>query len=98
MIKHVGRIVFRNNTVVTKPDLIIGVCTKGQKIFRGNEVYDIYDIMGEITLKKRGKSVIDSEIGKQHFITWGKSVNDLLHMGKYIYLTAEEYKQCLSKD
>lgn len=88
MIQKLARIVFRENGDINKPDLIIGSCFKNQNIFKGNEVWEIQDIIGSLTLVKIGPSVINSGVST---FTWGRSVNDLLHLGKYLYLTKQEY-------
>lgn len=88
MIEKLARIVFRENGDINKPDLIIGSCFKTQNIFKGNEVWEIQNILDSLTLVKIGPSVINSGIST---FTWGRSVNDLLHLGNYLYLTKQEY-------
>jgi hypothetical protein len=89
-----ARIVFRENGDINKPDLILGVCFVYQDLFKGNEVWEIHEILGELILKKVGQSVINSG---EPIYTWNRTINDLLSIGKTIYLTTDEYKQLIKE-
>jgi hypothetical protein len=90
--KPLARIVFRENGDINQPDLIIGTCFINQDVFKANEVWQIEEVLGEIILKKVGKSIINS--GAQSY-TWGRSVNDLLRIGKTIFLTDKEFDELI---
>jgi hypothetical protein len=93
--KIIARLTFRPTTD-GKSDLILGSCFKGQNIFKGNDVWQVEEILGELVLKKIGKSPV-GETAHNTLISelcWMNSADDILERGgKHIFLTQEEYKK-----
>jgi len=96
--KAIARFIFRNEK--GKANLILGTCFKDQDYFKGNDVWQIEEILGELTLKKVGESVVGEVGHKGELIgcNWDHSVNDILDYGKYIFLTKEEFKAQVERE
>lgn len=95
----IARLVFRKSE--DQANLILGSCFKGQDIFKGNEVWQIDEILGELVLRKVGKSIVGETSKTSHIseCNWMHSVDDILERaGKHLFLTVEEWKQILEKE
>ena len=95
----IARLVFRKSE--DQANLILGSCFKGQDVFKGNEVWQIEEIFGELMLRKVGESIV-GETGRTSHISecsWMHSVDDILERAeKFLFLTVEEWKQYLEKE
>ena len=93
--KPIARLVFRKSE--DQANLILGSCFKGQDIFKGNEVWQVDEILGELVLRKVGESVVGETGNTSHIsCSWMNSIDDILEVaGKYLFLTIEEYKQLM---
>jgi len=95
----IARLVFRKSE--DQANLILGSCFKGQDIFKGNEVWQVDEILGELVLRKVGESIVGETGITSHIseCSWMHSVDDILERaGKHLFLTVEEYKQLLEKE
>ena len=95
----IARLVFRKSE--DQANLILGSCFKGQDVFKGNEVWQIEEIFGELMLRKVGESIVGETGNTSHIseCSWMHSVDDILERaGKFLFLTVEEWKQYLEKE
>ena len=95
----IARLVFRKSE--DQANLILGSCFKGQDVFKGNEVWQIEEIFGELMLRKVGESIVGETGNTSHIseCSWMHSVDDILERaGKHLFLTVEEWKQYLEKE
>lgn len=92
-----ARLIFRGDG--PNDGLLIGVTLKGQTMFEPNTVYELSEILGEISIKKLGRSVIGTmEEGKDNWpiprINAAQDIGTLLseNEGGYLWLSREEYE------
>jgi len=92
MKKPIARLIFRKSE--DQANLILGSCFKGQDRFKGNEVWQVEEILGELMLRKVGESIVGETGNTSHIqCSWMNSVDQILEVaGKYLFLTTEEYK------
>lgn len=92
MIKPIARLVFRGSD--KKDGLILGVSLKGHKFFKPNTVYELREVLGEITIKEVGKSWLGANGRKE----WARTIGDIVEIhGRKTYLTREEYQSIKGK-
>jgi hypothetical protein len=76
----------------SRPNAIIGACNKGQEVFKGGEVWEIQEVLGELILKRVGESHIGNTMEKPGAMAcWGHTLGGIFdRCGKFLILTAEE--------
>jgi hypothetical protein len=96
LIKPVGRFIHRGCD--EKDGLLLGAAFIGNP-FKPNTVYEIVDVLGELTVREVGQSFIRGTDEPRHGLvgeTWGSSVEQLMtEHGPALILTREEYAQIL---
>lgn len=96
LIKTVGRFIHRGCD--EKDGLLIGAAFRGNS-FKPNTVYEIIDVLGQLTIREVGQSFIRGANEPQHGRTgetWGSSIEQLMtEHGPALVLTREEYAQVL---
>ena len=95
---EVARIVFRTEDEGEKAGAILGACFKNQDIFKGGDVWEIKEFLGELVLRKVGKSCVGLYL-KDSVGTvscWGHEIGSVLTDGDYI-LTQEEMQELREK-
>lgn len=78
-----------------KPDLILGACVKDQTFFEPGMVYEIFECLGLVTIRKIGPSCV-TNIPKESAagVSWANDVSYILDCAQGCHLwTREEYKQ-----
>jgi hypothetical protein len=95
-IKTVGRFIHRGCD--ENDGLLIGAAFRGNS-FKPNTVYEIVDVLGELTVREVGQSFILGANEPRHGRTgetWGSSVDQLMcEHGPALILTREEHAQIL---
>lgn len=98
MINALGRFVFRGCD--DSDGLIIGAAFRRHAFFERNTVYEIREVLGELSIHAIGESIVrhvgEPGTNSNSNYTWGSTVGQLLdEMGQELILTREEYKTVL---
>lgn len=95
-IRPVGRFIHRGCD--ENDGLLIGAAFKGNT-FKPNTVYEIVDVLGELTIREVGLSFIRNMNEPRHGRvgeTWGSSIEQIMNEhGPALILTRDEYAQIL---
>ena len=96
--RPLARIVFRSEDDHGKAGLITGLCFQGQGIFEGDDVWQIEECLGELILKKIGKSCIKREPTDNNNVCWCHDISSIVEsMGKEMILTDHEMEDHINK-
>ena len=89
----VARFVFRGSDDKDDKDgLLIGaLMTAGRRLFTPGHVYEVQECMGEFLIRDVGPSWVKPTVTRRGPFCWGNSVVQLLHAGKVLFLSEDEY-------
>lgn len=96
----IARIVVRDNGPKQPPGLFVGSLFKNQRFFKPGRVYEVEDIMGEITIRDVGPSIMGTT-PKNSLVpsNWNHAIGLILDVvGKYLFLSRAEYKEVCAAD
>lgn len=96
----IARLVIRDSGPADTTGLFVGALFKNQKRLKPGRVYEIVEIMGEITIREVGPSIVGTTI-KNSLVpaTWSHAIGTILDtVGKYLLLSRAEYRRACAAD
>lgn len=94
--KRIARFVVRPVSAIEDKggDLILGSMFKTScHDLKCEEVYEIREVLGELTIVPIGRSLMRTENTSNVGISWSNTVNEILEIGENIHLITEEEEQ-----
>jgi hypothetical protein len=82
-----------------KDGLILGARASG--FLKQGHVYELVQVLGELVLRDVGPSCVKKLLnvpGSGPPISWGSSVDTILHLGKPVFMTVDEYTEVCERD
>lgn len=97
--RRIARIVTRPNGEKKEPDIIIGVCSKNSGL-KGNMVYELQEIFGEIIFKEIGESWMTPNYNHEAGTDgWSSDIGSIMrNIGNKLLLSKEEYVKLKDED